>query len=394
MLFSIAYILLLGYLVGVLFEKLKLPKLIGMILLGIISGPYGLDLIDISIIQISSEIRQIALIIILTRAGLSLDFNSLKKIGRPAFLMCFLPATFEIVGTTLFAPSLLNISTFEALLLGSVLAAVSPAVVVPRMIRLQKEGYGSKHKIPELLLAGSSADDIYVIVLFYTFLGLVENNSFSGSALINIPISIALGILIGVIVGFILNMVFKRFNLKLTIKILITLSISFMMVAFETFVKEYISISSLLGVMTFGMVILFKNKIVAKELEEGYSHLWLFFEIFLFVLVGATVNMQYAISAGLNTILLLIIALMFRTFGVLLSLIKTPLTFKERLFCVIAYIPKATVQASIGGIALSLGLASGNIILSVAVISILFTAPIGAIGIDLLHKKLLKIELE
>lgn len=392
MLFSIALILFLGFLVGLVFEKIKIPKLVGMILVGIIIGPYSLNLIDQSIISVSTELRQIALIIILTRAGLSLNFSSLKKIGRPAILMCFIPATFEIIGTTLLAPSLLNISTFEALLLGSVLGAVSPAVIVPRMIRLQKEGYGAQHKVPNLILAGSSADDIYVIILFYAFLGLVENNKFNTSSLISIPVSIILGIILGIIIGVILNVIFKKFICNLTYKILITLCASFFMVTLESLLKKYISISSLLGVMSYGMVLLSSNKKVAKELEEGYNNLWLFFEIFLFVLVGATVSVDYAISSGINAVILLFLALLFRTIGVLVCLIKTNLTKKEVLFSMISYIPKATVQASIGGIALSKGLACGNLVLSMAVLSILITAPIGAFGIDLLYKKLLKIE--
>jgi NhaP-type Na+/H+ or K+/H+ antiporter len=389
MLFSIALILLSGFLIGIVLEKIKIPKLVGFIIIGLIIGPYALNLIDSKLLSISSELRQIALIIILTRAGLSLDISSLKKIGRPAILMSFIPASFEIVGTTIFGPIFLGISTFEALLLGSVLGAVSPAVVVPRMIKLQKDGYGRKHNIPELLLAGSSVDDVYVIVLFYAFLGLVENNVFNLTTITMIPVSIILGILLGVIVGFILSFTFKKTHFNLTIKILLTLSSSFLMIAFENLIKDYLSISSLLGIMTLGLILLSKNRQDAIELEEGYHKLWIFFEIFLFVLVGASVDINYALSSGINTVLLLLTALSFRMFGVFICLIKTKINFKEKIFIAIAYLPKATVQASIGGIALSMGLACGSMVLTIAVLSILITAPIGAILIDNTFKRLL-----
>jgi NhaP-type Na+/H+ or K+/H+ antiporter len=389
LLLSIAIILLLGYLIGVIFEKFKIPKLVGMIVVGIVCGPFLLNIIDESILMISAEIRQIALVIILTRAGLSLDFKSLKVIGRPAVLMCFLPAVFEIIGTILVAPIILNISIFEALLLGSVLAAVSPAVVVPKMIRIKSESYGNISKVPELILAGSSTDDVFVITLFYAFLGLSQNNSFNPISFISIPISIALGILLGIVVGFILSKIFRKFNIPLTIKILITLSTSFLLLSLESLLNDFVSISSLLSIMTFGVVLLSKEKEIAKELEVGYDHIWRFFEIFLFVLVGASLNLNYAMSAGFSSLVIIVIALMFRSIGVVISLVNTRLNIKEKFFCIIAYLPKATVQASIGGIALGLGLSSGEIILSVAILSILITAPLGAFGIELSYKKLL-----
>jgi NhaP-type Na+/H+ or K+/H+ antiporter len=372
-----------------LLSKIKIPGLVGMIIVGLLIGPYCLGLIDEKILSISTELRQVALVIILTRSGLNLDIDSLKKIGRPAILMSFIPATLEIIGTTLISQLLLEITIFESILLGTVLAAVSPAVVSPRMIKLIEERFGENHQVPKLILAGSSVDDIYVIVLFYTFLGLVGNNTFDFVSITMIPVTIILGVLLGIIVGFILSYILKKTNFKTTINILIIISSSFLMIGLENMLKDYISISSLLGIMVIGIILLFRNKEQAKQLSDGYNNLWIFFEIILFVLVGATVDFSYAINNGLIAILILMIGLLFRTLGVLLCLIKTKLTFKERLFTILAYIPKATVQASIGGIALSLGLSCGSIILTVSVISILITAPIGAILIDNLSSKLL-----
>jgi NhaP-type Na+/H+ or K+/H+ antiporter len=389
MIFSIGLILILGFIIGWLLSKIKIPGLVGMIIVGLLIGPYCLGLIDEKILSISTELRQVALVIILTRSGLNLDIDSLKKIGRPAILMSFIPATLEIIGTTLISQLLLEITIFESILLGTVLAAVSPAVVSPRMIKLIEERFGEKHQVPKLILAGSSVDDIYVIVLFYTFLGLVGNNTFDFVSITMIPVTIILGVLLGIIVGFILSYILKKTNFKTTINILIIISSSFLMIGLENMLKDYISISSLLGIMVIGIILLFRNKEQAKQLSDGYNNLWIFFEIILFVLVGATVDFSYAINNGLIAILILMIGLLFRTLGVLLCLIKTKLTFKERLFTILAYIPKATVQASIGGIALSLGLSCGSIILTVSVISILITAPIGAILIDNLSSKLL-----
>jgi NhaP-type Na+/H+ or K+/H+ antiporter len=389
MIFSIGLILILGFIIGWLLSKIKIPGLVGMIIVGLLIGPYCLGLIDEKILSISTELRQVALVIILTRSGLNLDIDSLKKIGRPAILMSFIPATLEIIGTTLISQLLLEITIFESILLGTVLAAVSPAVVSPRMIKLIEERFGEKHQVPKLILAGSSVDDIYVIVLFYTFLGLVGNNTFDFVSITMIPVTIILGVLLGIIVGLILSYILKKTNFKTAINILIIISSSFLMIGLENMLKDYISISSLLGIMVTGIVLLFRNKEKAKQLSDGYNNLWIFFEIILFVLVGATVDFSYAINNGLIAILILMIGLLFRTLGVLLCLIKTKLTFKERLFTILAYIPKATVQASIGGIALSLGLSCGSIILTVSVISILITAPIGAILIDNLSSKLL-----
>jgi NhaP-type Na+/H+ or K+/H+ antiporter len=389
MIFSIGLILILGFIIGWLLSKIKIPGLVGMIIVGLLIGPYCLGLIDEKILSISTELRQVALVIILTRSGLNLDIDSLKKIGRPAILMSFIPATLEIIGITLISQLLLEITIFESILLGTVLAAVSPAVVSPRMIKLIEERFGEKHQVPKLILAGSSVDDIYVIVLFYTFLGLVGNNAFDFVSITMIPVTIILGVLLGIIVGLILSYILKKTNFKTAINILIIISSSFLMIGLENMLKDYISISSLLGIMVTGIVLLFRNKEKAKQLSDGYNNLWIFFEIILFVLVGATVDFSYAINNGLIAILILMIGLLFRTLGVLLCLIKTKLTFKERLFTILAYIPKATVQASIGGIALSLGLSCGSIILTVSVISILITAPIGAILIDNLSSKLL-----
>ena len=389
MILSLGLILILGFIIGWLLSKIKIPGLVGMIIVGLLIGPYCLGLIDEKILSISTELRQVALVIILTRSGLNLDIDSLRKIGRPAILMSFIPATLEIIGITLISQLLLEITIFESILLGTVLAAVSPAVVSPRMIKLIEERFGENHQVPKLILAGSSVDDIYVIVLFYTFLGLVGNNTFDFVSITMIPVTIILGVLLGIIVGLILSYILKKTNFKTAINILIIISSSFLMIGLENMLKDYISISSLLGIMVTGIVLLFRNKEKAKKLSDGYNNLWIFFEIILFVLVGATVDFSYAINNGLIAILILIIGLLFRTLGVLLCLIKTKLTFKERLFTILAYIPKATVQASIGGIALSLGLSCGSIILTVSVISILITAPIGAILIDNLSSKLL-----
>jgi NhaP-type Na+/H+ or K+/H+ antiporter len=388
-LLSLGIILLSGFLVGLLFEKMKLPKIVGMIIIGIFLGPSLLNIIDDSIINISAMLRQIALVIILTRSGLSLNLKKLKEIGRPAILMCFVPATFEIVGVLILAPLLLGVSIVEALLIGSVLAAVSPAVVVPRMIKLKEEGYGENKSIPELIMAGSSADDIYVIVLFYAFLGLVDSGKLNALSFVNIPVSIILGILLGIGVGLLLSYIYKKINMNIIIKILLLISTSFLLIGLEEFVSDYISFSSLLGIITIGMVILLKNKEVAVDMEKGYHKLWTFFEILLFVLVGISVDINYAISAGFMPIVVLFSALVFRMAGVFVSLLFTNLKMKERLFSMISYLPKATVQASIGGIALAQGLAVGSLVLTIAVLSILITAPLGAILMDLSYKKLL-----
>lgn len=392
MFISIGIILTVGFLGGYLFEKIKLPKLVFYLILGILLGPSLLNLLDSDLLNISSYLRQIALIIILTRSGLSLDLKTLKSLGRPALLMCFLPASFEILGIAIFGPLLLNISIFEALVLGAVLAAVSPAVVVPRMIKIMDSGYGAKNNAPTLILAGSSVDDIFVIVLFYSFKGLVTSNELNILGLLNIPISIILGVILGLLAGFVLIKSFKLFKMNYIIKTIFMLGISFLMLGLETILKDYLSISSLLGIITMGAIVLFFDKPSALELKNTYNGLWNVFEILLFVLVGAATNISYAISENGAIILgLILIALVFRIIGVLVSISFTKFDIKEKIFIAISYIPKATVQASIGAICLEEGLACGDIVLTGAVISILLTAPIGAILIDNLYKHLLKI---
>ena len=390
MFLSLFIVFTLGVLGGFLFEKIRLPKLIFYIILGILLGPSLFNVIDESLLNISSYLRQIALVIILTRSGLSLDFKTLKQIGRSAILMCFLPACFEIAGVTIFAPIFLGISYPEALLLGSVLAAVSPAVVVPRMIKLQKEGYSKEHHVPELIMAGSSCDDIFVIVLFYSFKNLVSSGSFNLLSLLEIPLSIILGILLGVAAGFLLYFLFKRISLPYVTKIILMLGLSFGMIAVENVSKPYISISSLLGVIVMGIILARGKKEEVVKIKDGYNNLWSAFEILLFTLVGAITDVKYAFSKDGAIILgIIVIALIFRSLGVLLCILGSKFTKKEKLFIVLSYLPKATVQASIGGIALSEGLACGNLVLTAAVVSILLTAPIGAILMDFTYKKLL-----
>lgn len=391
MLTSIALIILIGLSLAFIFDKLKLPRLIGMILTGIILGPYMLNILDPTILNISSELRQIALVIILTRAGLALDIKDLKKVGRPAILMCFVPAVFEILGFIILGPKLLNLSFLDSAILGTVIAAVSPAIIVPRMIKLMDEGYGTKKSIPQLILAGASVDDIFVIVLFTSLTSLAKSeSSFSLNVLLQIPISIILGVLIGIVIGLILIKLFKVIHTRDSNKLLIFLSISFLFITLENSLKEYIPISGLLAVMSLGATIYKSNNDLSIRLSSKYSKLWAGAEIFLFVLVGATVNINYALNLGLVSVIIIIFALLFRILGVYLSLIKTNLNRKERFFTSLSYFPKATVQAAIGALPLSMGLSSGETILTVAVVSILVTAPLGAILIDNTYKKLLK----
>lgn len=390
MLLSIALIILLGLIFGSLFSKLKLPSLLGMIIVGIILSPHALNLIDESILNISSDLRQIALIIILTRAGLSLDITELKKVGRPAVLMCFIPACLEIIGTIILAPRLLGVTVLEAAIMGCVIAAVSPAIIVPRMINLIENGYGKKHSIPQLILAGAAVDDIFVIVIFTALTSLASTGVLSFSSFFDIPISILTGILLGVIVGIILVKFFKRFHMRDSVKILIIFSLSILFVELQNILENYIPISGLIGIMTLGIIIKQKYSSLAVRLSSKYNKVWIVAEIFLFVLVGATVDLKLAISAGYYAVLLIIGALVFRMLGVAISLIKTKLTKNERVFCMIAYTPKATVQAAIGAIPLSMGLPCGKIVLIVAVLSILITAPFGAVCIDNLYKRLLE----
>lgn len=392
---SLFIIFFFGFLGGYLFEKIKIPKIVFYIVLGILIGPSLLNIVDENLLSISSYLRQIALVIILTRSGLSLDLSTLKKIGRPAFLMCFVPASFEILGITIFGPILLKISYLEAMLLGSVLAAVSPAIVAPRMINLINEGYGKKHHVPELILAGSSCDDIFVIVLFYSFKSLVSSNSFDAWTLSQIPISIITGVILGLLGGIIMLFIISKFNINNVGNVIIMLGISFGMITLENFLKVYFSISSLLAIIVMAIIIRFKKKDKAEQIQKTYNSLWNGFEILLFTLVGIATEVKYAFSKeGAIIIGLIFIALIFRSIGVIISILFTKYSWEEKIFIVISYMPKATVQASIGGIALAENLHCGTIVLIAAVISILITAPLGSFLIDNLYKRLLIKDLE
>lgn len=386
MLLSISLILIVGMSLGYICQKLKLPSLLGMLITGMILGPYVLNLLDPNILAISADLRKIALIIILTRAGLGLDLSALRKLGRPAILMCFVPATCELIGIVLLAPKLLGLTTLEAAIMGAVLAAVSPAVVVPRMVKLMDEGYKD---IPQLILAGASVDDVYVIVLFSTFIGMIQGQGANIMSFINIPISIILGILIGILLGYVLAIFFKNIHIRDTSKVLIIISVSLLLVVLEDSLTTSITFSSLISIMFIGVGLKRNREEVAKRLSIKYGKLWVGAEVFLFVLVGATVNINYLSHVGFKALLLIILALIFRMLGVFICLLNTKLNKKEKLFAMIAYTPKATVQAAIGGIPLSLGLSCGDIILTVAVLAIVLTAPLGAFAIDLSYKKLL-----
>lgn len=389
MLTSLALIFLFGLIFGALFQKLRLPPLLGMLIVGIVLGPYALNWLDDSLLSISADLRQIALIIILTRAGLNLNISDLKKVGRPAILMCFLPACFEILGMLVLAPPLLHISYLDAAIMGAVVGAVSPAVIVPKMLRLMEEGYGTKKSIPQLILAGASVDDVFVIVLFSSFTGLAKGESFSPWRFAEIPISILLGILLGAALGLALAFFFQKVHVRDSVKVLLLLSFSFLLVALEDALEGIDPISGLIAVMSLGIALQRKRDIVARRLSLKFSKLWVAAELLLFVLVGATVDLHYAYAAGLPAVILIFGVLLFRMAGVWVCLFKTKLLFKERLFCVLAYMPKATVQAAIGSVPLSMGLSCGNIVLTVAVLAILITAPLGAFLIDLTYKKLL-----
>lgn len=389
MLLSISLILIVGMSMGWICQKMKLPSLLGMLVTGIVLGPYMLNLLDASILGISSELRKIALIIILTRAGLGLDLSGLKKIGRPAILMCFVPATFELIGMLLLAPKLMGLSVMEAAVLGAVLAAVSPAVVVPRMVKLMDEGYGVKEGIPQLILAGASVDDVYVIVLFSTFVGMMQGEGASVISFINVPVSILLGIIIGLCIGVLLAKYFEKVHIRDTSKVLILLSISFLLVVIEDHLTTAITFSALIAIMFIGIGLQKKREVVATRLSKKYGKLWVAAEVFLFVLVGATVNIGYLGKVGAKALLLIVGALLFRMLGVFVCLLGTSLKRGERLFTMMAYTPKATVQAAIGGIPLSLGFSCGDTVLTVAVLAIVLTAPLGAFAIDLSYQKLL-----
>lgn len=389
MLLSIALILLVGMSMGWICRKIKLPGLLGMLITGIVLGPYVLNMLDIKLLGISADLRKIALIIILTRAGLGLDLTSLKKIGRPAVLMCFVPATFELAGMLLLAPRLMGMSLLEAAVMGAVLAAVSPAVVVPRMVKLMEEGYGVKEGIPQLILAGASVDDVYVIVLFSTFSGMMQGEGASVIRFVNIPVSIILGMIIGLTIGVLLAFYFQKVHIRDTAKVLIILGISFLLAAAEDSLTTPVTFSALIAIMFIGVGLQRKREAVAKRLAVKYAKLWVAAEVFLFVLVGATVNIGYLGRVGVRALLMIAGALLFRMAGVWVCLLGTGLKRGEKAFTMLAYTPKATVQAAIGGIPLALGFACGDTVLTVAVLAIVLTAPLGAFAIDLSYRKLL-----
>lgn len=400
MLTSLSFIFLVGLAMGAICQKLKLPRIIGMLATGIVLGPYVLDLLDPSILSISSDLRKMALIIILLKAGLSLNLEDLKKVGRPAIMMAFVPATFELIGYLVFAPLILGITRVEAAVMGSVLAAVSPAVVVPRMVQLMENKYGTEKAIPQMIMAGASCDDIFVIVLFTTFLSMAQGGSADIKAFVNIPISIILGIILGAIVGYLLYLFFetayaKKHYVRNSMKIIIVLGFSFLLIAIEGWLEGKIAMSGLLAVVSMACVLRMKcTSFVSKRLSEKFGKLWLAAEVILFVLVGAAVDIRYTLDAGLAAVAMIFAALIFRSFGVWLCTVKTSLTLKERAFCVIAYLPKATVQAAIGSVPFAAGLPCGKIVLSVAVMAIIITAPLGAFGMDFTYKKFLHKESE
>ena len=398
MLTSLSLIFLVGLAMGAICRKLKLPRIIGMLVTGIVLGPYVLDWLDPSILSISADLRKMALIIILLKAGLSLDLQDLKKAGRSAVLLSFVPASCELLGYVLLAPVILGITRVEAAVMGAVLAAVSPAVVVPRMVSLMEKKYGTDKAIPQMILAGASCDDIFVIVLFTTFLGMAQGGSADMMDFVNIPVSIVLGILLGAVVGYGLYLFFetayaRKHCVRNSMKVIIVLGFSFLLIAIEGWLEGKIAVSGLLAVVSMACVIKLKSTaFVSKRLSEKFGKLWLAAEVMLFVLVGAAVDIRYTLKAGVAAIIMILAALVFRSIGVLLCVAGTKLTWKERLFCVIAYLPKATVQAAIGSVPLAAGLSCGNIVLSVAVMAIVITAPLGALGIDSSCKKLLKHE--
>ena len=390
MLKSIALIMLIGMSTGWICRKVKLPGLIGMLFTGIILGPYVLNMLDSSILLVSADIRKIALVIILTRAGLTLNLEDLKKVGRPAFLMCFVPATFEMIGMIILAPRLLSVSLIEAAVIGAVVAAVSPAVVVPKMIKLMEDGYGTKQGIPQLILAGASVDDVYVIVMFTAFTSLAQGGNVSVMSFVNIPVSIMFGIIIGIIIGKALAVVWKKLHIRDTVKAAIFLSVALLLVDIEASLNTPITFASLISVMFIGIALKKDRPEVAFRLSQKYNKMWVWAEVMLFVLVGATVDIGYVAYAGVSSIVIIIGALIFRMAGVALCMAGTKLKLKERVFCMLAYTPKATVQAAIGGVPLSMGLACGNTVLTVAVLAIIIAAPLGAFAIDMTYRKLLK----
>lgn len=400
MLTSLAFIFLAGLAMAGICGRLGLPRIIGMLFTGILLGPNVFNLLDSSILLISPQLRQIALIIILLKAGLSLNLSDLRQVGRPAVMMSFVPASFEILAFLLFGPFILGISRVEAALLGSVLAAVSPAVVIPRMVQLMEEKYGTDKSIPQMIMAGASCDDIFVIVLFSTFLGMVQGGSVRAADFLNIPVSIVLGILLGAVFGYGLSRFFerayeKKHYIRNSMKVVIVLGMSFLLMSVEAWLEDVVSVSGLLAVVSMACMIKIKSApIVSKRLSEKFGKLWVAAEVMLFVLVGAAVDIRYTMGAGAAAVLMIAIALGFRAVGVCLCLAGTKLNRRERLFGIIAYLPKATVQAAIGSVPLAAGLPCGQLVLSVAVLSILITAPLGAVGMDLTYRKFLEKEKE
>ena len=395
MLTSLALVFLVGLSMAAICQKIKLPRIIGMLITGIILGPFVLDLFDQSILGISADLRKMALVIILIKAGLSLNLKDLKKVGRPALLLSFLPATFELTAFLLFGPKVLGITVLESAVMGAVLAAVSPAVVVPRMVFLIDENCGTEKSIPQMILAGASLDDVFVIVLFTTFLGMAQGESVNMLSFVNIPISILMGVAIGAVCGIVLAWIFEtayahQHMIRNSIKVIIVLGTAFLLLAVEEWLSRVVAVSGLLAVMSMALVLAMRSaQSVTTRLQQKFGKLWLAAEVILFVLVGAAVDIRYTLKGGLPAVTMIMIGLLFRSVGVWISVLGTKLNMKERLFCVIAYLPKATVQAAIGSVPLTMGLPCGNIVLSVAVLAILITAPLGAIGMDMSYKKLL-----
>lgn len=400
MLTSLAFIFLAGLATAGICGRLGLPRIIGMLFTGILLGPNVFNLLDSSILLISPQLRQMALIIILLKAGLSLNLSDLRQVGRPAVMMSFVPASFEILAFLLFGPFILGISRVEAALLGSVLAAVSPAVVIPRMVQLMEEKYGTDKSIPQMIMAGASCDDIFVIVLFSTFLGMAQGGSVRAADFLNIPVSIVLGILLGAVFGYGLSCFFerayeKKHYIRNSMKVVVVLGMSFLLMSVEAWLEDVVSVSGLLAVVSMACMIKIKSApIVSKRLSEKFGKLWVAAEVMLFVLVGAAVDIRYTMGAGAAAVLMIAIALGFRAVGVCLCLAGTKLNRRESLFGIIAYLPKATVQAAIGSVPLAAGLPCGQLVLSVAVLSILITAPLGAVGMDLTYRKFLEKEKE
>lgn len=398
MLTSLAFIFLAGLAMAALCQFLRLPRIIGMLVTGILLGPYVLDLLDPSILSISADLRQMALIIILLKAGLSLDLGDLKQVGRPAVLMAFVPASFEILAFVLFAPGILGVTRVEAAVMGAVLGAVSPAVVIPRMVQLMETRLGTAKSIPQMIMAGASCDDIFVIVLFSTFSSMALGGSAHAADLARIPVSIVLGVLVGAAAGWGLSQFFEtayayKHCVRNSMKVIVVLGLSFFLMALETWLEGVVPMSGLLAVVAMACVLKMKcSPFVAGRLAEKFGKLWLAAEVLLFVLVGAAVDIRYTMGAGLAAVGMIVLALVIRAAGVCCCLAGTALNRKERLFCVIAYLPKATVQAAIGSVPMAMGLACGPLVLSVAVLAILITAPLGAIGMDLTCRRLLEQE--